>query len=142
MKNKVYYISASTIPSRSANSIHVANMCEAISQLGYEVALFAHSNFFNSEICQQKLKDRYGVDDSRIKLRVFQSEKSRGIEFFVALYALLRFMLDKMKNSVPQYIISRNLYAAVFLGLLCREHVIYETHTPEYDFRKNYKDGF
>jgi len=136
MKNKVYYISASTIPSRSANSIHVANMCEAISQLGYEVALFAHSNFFNSEICQQKLKDRYGVDDSRIKLRVFQSEKSRGIEFFVALYALMRFMLDKMKNSVPQYIISRNLYAAVFLGLLCREHVIYETHTPEHDFRK------
>jgi hypothetical protein len=73
-------------------------MCEATSQLRYKVALFSHSNFFNSEICQQKLKDNYGVDDSRTKLRVFQSKKSRGIEFFVALYALMRFMRDKMKN--------------------------------------------
>lgn len=136
MKNKVYYISASTIPSRSANSIHVANMCEGISQLGYEVILFAHSSFFNSEVCQQKLKDNYGVDDSRIKIKVFHSKELRGIEFFVALYALMGFMIDKMTNSVPQYIISRNLYAAVFLGLLCRKNVIYETHEPEYGFRK------
>ena len=114
-------------------------MCEAISQVGYEVALFSHSNFFNSEICQQKLRDNYGADDSRTKLRVFHSKKSRGIEFFVALYALMRVMLDKMKNSAPQYIISRNLYAAEFLCLFCREHVIYEAHTPEYDFRKKLK---
>ena len=108
---KVYYISPSTIPSRSANSIHVANMCEGIGQLGHEVILFAHSNLCNSVSCQQQLKDSYGIDNSKIKLKIFHSKQNRGIEFFIALYALIRFMLDLIKNTAPQYIISRNLYA-------------------------------
>lgn len=40
---KVYYISPSTIPSRAANSIHVINMSEGLTQLGHEVTLFANS---------------------------------------------------------------------------------------------------
>ena len=136
MKMKVYYISPSTIPSRSANSIHVANMCEGVSQLGHEVILFAHSNLYNSVSCQQQLKDSYGIDNSKIKLKIFHSKQNRGIEFFIALYALIRFMLDLIKNTAPQYIISRNLYAAIFLGLLFRVNIIYETHSPEYSFRK------
>jgi glycosyltransferase involved in cell wall biosynthesis len=136
MKMKVYYISPSTIPSRSANSIHVANMCEGVSQLGHEVILFAHSNLCNSVSCQQQLKDSYGIDNSKIKLKIFHSKQNKGIEFFIALYALMNFILDLIKNRAPQYIISRNLYAAIFLGLLFRKNVIYETHSPEYSFRK------
>jgi glycosyltransferase involved in cell wall biosynthesis len=134
---KVYYISPSVIPSRSANSIHVANMCEGLSQLGYEVVLFACSNLYNSFKYQEgQLKKVYGINSNKIKLKIFHSRKNRGIEFFIALYASMFFMLDLIKNSTPQYIISRNLYAAVFLGLLFRRKVIYETHSPEYGFRK------
>ena len=133
---KVYYISPSTIPSRSANSIHVVNMCEGLNQLGYEVVLFAHSNSCNSLNCQKQLKNIYGVDNRKINLKVFHSKKNRGIEFIIALRALIYFTLDFIKNTEPQYIISRNLYAATFLGLLFRRNVIYETHSPEYGFRK------
>ena len=133
---KVYYISPSTIPSRSANSIHVANMCEGVGQLGYQVILFAHSSLCNSVSCHHQLKDSYGVDNSKIKLKIFHGKQNRGIEFFIALYALMRFTLDLIKNTTPQYIISRNLYAAIFLGLLFRANIIYETHSPEYGFRK------
>ena len=136
MKNKIYYISPSTIPSRSANSIHVANMCEGLGQLGNEVILFAHSNLCNSVSCQKQLRDVYGIDNSKIKLKIFYSIQNKGIELFIALYALMFFIVDSIKNKAPQYIISRNLYAAIFLGLLLRKNVIYETHSPEDGFRK------
>ena len=102
---KVYYISPSTIPSRSANSIHVVNMCEGLNQLGYEVVLFAHSNSCNSLNCQKQLKNIYGVDNRKINLKVFHSKKNRGIEFIIALRALIYFTLDFIKNgwtAVPQ----------------------------------------
>ena len=38
---KILYISKSTIPSRSANSIHVMKMCQALSDNGHEVVLLA-----------------------------------------------------------------------------------------------------
>jgi glycosyltransferase involved in cell wall biosynthesis len=134
---KVYYISPSTIPSRSANSIHVVNMCEGLNQLGYEVVLFAHSNSCNSLNCQKQLKNIYGVDNRKINLKIFRSKKNRGVEFIIALRALIFFILDLIKNTEPKYIISRNLYAATFLGLFFRRNVIYETHSPERGFRKN-----
>ena len=45
---KSYYISPATIPSRSANSIHVVNMCEALTQLDHDVVLFVRSEELDS----------------------------------------------------------------------------------------------
>ena len=36
---KITYVSRTSIPSRSANSIHVMKMCDALSRLGYKVSL-------------------------------------------------------------------------------------------------------
>lgn len=38
---RIFYLSGSTIPSDSANSIHVMRMCRAFADLGHEVVLFA-----------------------------------------------------------------------------------------------------
>jgi hypothetical protein len=38
---KILYISNSTIPSRTANSIHVIKMCHAFADNGHEVILLA-----------------------------------------------------------------------------------------------------
>ena len=38
---RILYISKSIIPSRSANSIHVMKMCQALSNNGHEVILLA-----------------------------------------------------------------------------------------------------
>jgi glycosyltransferase involved in cell wall biosynthesis len=111
-------------------------MCEGLSQLGYEVVLFAHTNLCAAETRMQELENTYGIADSKIELAFYSAKHARGIECVIALYALIRFIRDLIKNIVPNYIISRNLYAAVFFGLLFRKNVIYETHSPEYGFRK------
>ena len=132
---KVYYISPSTIPSRTANSIHVVNMCEGLTQLGHEVVLFAHSDTQNSNESHKKLEENYGVTNDDISLKISPSIRGKAIELIISLNALFVFILDSLKGAQPNYIISRNIYSAVIQGLLLRQEVIYETHTPEYGFR-------
>lgn len=132
---KVYYISPSTIPSRAANSIHVVNMCEGLTQLGHEVVLFAHSDSRSAEECHQKLGKNYGISSFDISLQISPSIKGKAIELIISINALLIFVLDTLKGAQPNYIISRNIYSAVILGLVLRQEVIYETHTPETGYR-------
>ena len=47
---KIVYISNSTIPSRAANSIHVMKVCQAFSDLGHEITLFASDKKNDYEI--------------------------------------------------------------------------------------------
>jgi glycosyltransferase involved in cell wall biosynthesis len=132
----VYYISPSTVPSRSANSIHVINMCEGLVQLGYKVVLFARSD--NSiKIESNKFIDQfYGINSDDIDLNRYSSKTTKGIELFIAIFAFVKFLIDSSKGLAPQIIISRNIYASLLFGLLLRKKVIYETHSPEFGFRK------
>ena len=132
----IYYISPSTIPSRSANSIHVINMCEAITQLGNKVLLFANSNDPDSNSVHQQISTFYGANISKISVNIFRSKKIKGLEFGIAINSFIRFFIDWIKGRPPEIIISRNLYATLFLSLIFRKNIIYETHTTEYGFRK------
>lgn len=132
---KVYYISPSTIPSRVANSIHVVNMCEGLTQLGYEVVLFANSDEKNSTECHKNIYDTYGVDNSNISLILSRSIKGRAVELIISLNALIIYFYNFFINTKPNYIISRNIYSAAIFGLLLRKKIIYETHSPEHGLR-------
>ena len=133
---KIYYISPSIIPSRSANSIHVMSMCDALNQSNARVVLFAYSNSLNSKSCAQKISDFYDVNIDGIDIDIYHSSKQRGVEFAIAARSLIRFFIDWLKGDSPQIIISRNLYSALFLGVILRKKIIYETHSPEYGMRK------
>lgn len=133
---KTYYISPSTIPSRSANSIHVVNMCEALTQLAHDVVLFVRSKELDSLACREVIRDFYGVANEGIETVSYRSKEPRGAELGIALRAFFRFVKDALKGEVPKFIMSRNLYAAVLLGLLFRRAVVYETHSPEKGIRK------
>jgi len=132
----VYYISPSTIPSRSANSIHVINMCEALVQLGYRVALFARSDAPIKIESEEFIDQFYGINAVGVKLNRYYNKTTRGAEFVISIIAIIQFVVDGLKGVVPQAIIARNLYAALLFGILLRRKVIYETHSPEYGFRK------
>tara|TARA_Y100000389_G_scaffold202777_1_gene249151 strand:- start:2562 stop:3737 length:1176 start_codon:yes stop_codon:yes gene_type:complete len=132
----IYYISPSTIPSRSANSIHVINMCEAIAQLGNKVLLFANSNDPDSNSVHQQISTFYGANISKISVNIFRSKKIKGLEFGIAINSFIRFFIDWIKGRPPEIIISRNLYATLFLSLIFRKNIIYETHSLENGFRK------
>ena len=133
---KVYYISPSTIPSRAANSIHVVNMCEALTQLGHHVTLFIRSESLNGTGCEKIVQEFYGIDTKDIDIVNVRCNTMRGIELRISLRALFRFFQELITQKVPDIIISRNLYAAVLLGFFLGRKVVYETHAPERGFRK------
>lgn len=138
---KVLYISPSTIPSRSANLIHVLFMCEALSKLGHDVNLFLHSENYSNYKCIEIMKKSHDIEENEININVFRSKYDRGKELGIALNAILHFIKDFSKNALPDFIISRNLYGAFLLGIVFRREVVYETHTPEKGLRKYIQDS-
>ena len=58
---KFAYLSASTIPSRTANSIHVMKMCQAVAALGHDVTLFAPDIAGRGEPGVTDIHTYYGV---------------------------------------------------------------------------------
>jgi glycosyltransferase involved in cell wall biosynthesis len=132
----VYYISPAVIPSRTANSIHVVSMCEALTELSYDVSLFVRSEGLDSQASNEVIENFYGVSNKNIEVVTYNSKRARGAEFFIALRAFFRFIKDALTGNIPQHIISRNLYGAILLGLLLRNSIAYETHSPEKGIRK------
>ncbi len=133
---RAFYISPSVIPSRAANSIHVVNMCEAFTQHDCDVTLFIRSMNKDKDECKHILTNFYGVDNNRINVNPYVSNVSKGAELIIAFKAFSTFLKEKIKGDEPDCIVSRNLYAAILIGLLFRKKLVYETHAPEKGLRK------
>ena len=126
---RIVYVSASTIPSRQANTVHVLNQIYGFIELGYKVDFFAKLNFKNESNLENYLKNSFGFDTKKnISFKDFNINYKFGIEFYNS--SSIRFFLFKKSNN-KKIIICRNLYAAYFAGIILRINLIYETHTPE-----------
>lgn len=125
---KIVYIIASTIPSRTANSIHVMKMCQAFAQNGHEVTLIVPDNQANCEPGVEDVFDFYGVE------RCFEilylpllplpllPVKGKGL-IFGALAG------GKAKRLQPDLVYGRDLlgcFSASLQGL----PVVFESHAP------------
>jgi len=116
----VAYISGSTIPSKKANSIHVMKMCNAISEEGVSVKLFAmkRNNKSNDTF------EYYGLD------RNFEVEYVYRIPIDVvgpAVYSILVALKVKQMSNID-VIYSRHRYALACL-ITSGTPFVYETHT-------------
>ena len=58
---RIIYVSASRIPSRQANTVHVLNQVYGFVELGYKVTLFAKSNLKNKSKLEDHLKVHLGL---------------------------------------------------------------------------------
>lgn len=123
---KVVYIANSAIPSRSANSVHVMKMCEALSQIGADLTLVV------PDVCDEAYRGQdphafYGVVPS-FRIRRIRSVKRtpRGLlNYAFAVLALVRTALPPGAT-----IFTRSLLAA-FFGILAGRRVLLEMHdTP------------
>ncbi|WP_413683895.1 glycosyltransferase family 4 protein [Prochlorococcus sp. MIT 1011] len=126
----IIYISPSFLPSDSANSIHVLNQVQAIAKKGHKVTLFAARNIFRKKIFENALYEKYFPLSNNIKLSTIFSISNRSIEFFIALDSIIKLIFSRSK-----YIISRNLYASLFLSLSPSKNHIYEMHEILYGVR-------
>jgi len=111
-------------------------MCEALVQLSCKVVLFARTDDPTKIESAEFIDQFYGIKSDGIKLNRYFSKAARGAELFISMIAFFQFVVDGLKGLVPQAIIARNLYASLLFGVLLRREVIYETHSPEYGFRK------
>lgn len=120
---RIVYISGSTIPSRTANSIHVMKMCQAFAKNGHEVILLALNNCKYIETEKGDIYDYYGVKQSFEIIRFpWLPIKGRG-------YIYGMFAAKKAKELKPDIIYCRNT-AGCYFATKCRIPVIFECHSP------------
>lgn len=122
--NRIAYLSIARLPSRTANSIHVMRMCQAMAEQGLEVTLYAPA-FPVSELeeISASLFDYYGINKNfRIKQYWWPSFKGRSSIYssLVSLHTLL---------SGADLVYARDLKSAVFCCKLGKS-VVYEAHSP------------
>jgi len=122
---RIVYLSASSIPSRAANSIHVMRMCEAFARNGHETTLIG-KQFGRSQ--PQNAYEFYGVA-ANFELALIPCKKIKGVGVFVLpkLYARLR------KHDPREVIIyARDVYGAS-MAMRMGFRVIYEAHALPYN---------
>tara|TARA_Y100000996_G_scaffold410319_1_gene392474 strand:+ start:3023 stop:4207 length:1185 start_codon:yes stop_codon:yes gene_type:complete len=129
---KIYYISPSEIPSRSANSIHVILQTHALNSIGNSVTLFCKRTIRDSSEFRQAVDDGYGLSFREINIISYFSKSSTATNIKIMLLFLLYFF----KNPIPDLIISRNLYASFVLAVILRKRIFFETHQLEFGLKK------
>jgi glycosyltransferase involved in cell wall biosynthesis len=116
---KVIYIANTTIPSRSANSIHIMKMCEAFTKSGLEIILVVPLAL---KIVRSKVDifNFYGIN-LKFKIRKILTLPGRGM----AIFYLLAMFYSVFKG--PDVIYTRQIEAAV-LASISHTKFILEMH--------------
>lgn len=120
---RIVYISSSTIPSRTANSIHVMKMCQAFAKNGNEVVLISRDNKNELEPGIEDVYSFYGVE------KCFAIVKIPWLNILGRGYIYGFLCAIKARNFKPDLVYCRNFfgcYFAAILGLM----VIMEFHSP------------
>ena len=120
----ITYLSSSTIPSRTANSVHVMKMCQAFANLGHQVYLIAPQKPDKESLGDtENVFSFYGVDENFEVIEIpWFDVKGRG-----HIYGYLA--ARRAKKYKPDLIYGRNV-AGCFFASFRDTPVIFETHTP------------
>ena len=127
---KLAYISPSVLPSRSANSVHVMQQCEALGKLGVHVTLFAKRSERSKAGLRDALRMAYGVELKGVELSTVYTPWSRANNLTIAASAFPRVLAGGFDA-----VLSRNLFASLLLALAGRTPLIVEVHQVERGFR-------
>lgn len=128
----LFYISPSVLPSRSANSVHVVQQCEAFNRIGVAITLFGKRSIADRRKAFEAIRCNYGVKLQNTRLISFYNRQSKADNIGISLLSLSR-LIPKPKSAA---VVSRNLYASFMLAVLKRQPIIFETHQLEFGFRR------
>jgi len=129
---KFYYISPSTIPSKSANSVHVIMQCDALIKAGNDVTLVANRTLPDNDMLLPAIYSSYGVDLKSARIITFFSSFNMAVNIRIAILTLW----ELFRKTWPDVILSRNLYASYMIGVVLRRPILFETHQLETGIRK------
>lgn len=119
---RIFYLADSIFPSERANNVHVMKMCQALSECGHEVCLFARKGKNIYSISEEFRK--YNIEDGSFKLRLFSVPAIPGALY---LYGCLIF-LWVLIHKKPQLVLGRFLFGTYLLAILYP--TIFEIHSP------------
>lgn len=120
---KLLYVSSSTVPSRTANSVHVMKMSQAFANNGHDVTLVASDMHATAQPGVEDVFSHYGVEKN-FALRNIAVPKVPGQGYlFSALSAWHAW------RGGYDVVFCRNFAACYFSALLGKQ-VIFETHMP------------
>jgi glycosyltransferase involved in cell wall biosynthesis len=123
---KIVYISSSTIPSRTANSIHVMKMCQAFANNGHEVTLIAPDNTAGIEPGISDIYDFYGVKKCFELIKVpMLPTRGRGHVYGYRAARIAR-------QVAPDIVYCRNT-PGCFFATRFKMQSIFESHAPAKD---------
>ncbi|MCD6107573.1 MAG: glycosyltransferase family 4 protein [Caldisericaceae bacterium] len=120
---KITYISSSTIPSRTANSIHVMKMCQAFARNGHEVVLIVPDTKHGTQSGVEDVFSFYGVN------RCFEIVQLPWLKFKGRGYCYGYFAAKKAKSLKPDIVYCRNTVGC-FLSARFGLPVVFESHAP------------
>src|SRR5688572_28062185 len=110
---RVHYISPSTLPSRTANSIHAVWQCDGLARAGAQVTLYAKRSVPDARLLPDALAASYGVDVDCLEIVSYFSRGTLADNARIAALAIGRLR----HVSASEAVLSRNLYAAFVLGV-------------------------
>lgn len=122
---KIVYVSRSIIPSRTANSIHVMKMCNALAYLGHEVTLLAP---WTKKLEEKNINDffeYYGVEKNFELKKLF----SPNIKYLKKRIYSFR-CLSQIKKIQPDIVYGRNDILAFYLAQKSGFFTLFEEHDP------------
>ncbi|WP_440651957.1 glycosyltransferase [Candidatus Pelagibacter sp. HIMB1495] len=119
---KVLYISKSIIPSRTANSIHVMKMCQALSDNGHDVVLLAPGQKKLYENGVRDVYDYYGVKKNFLIKKIWHPDLKGGVVLY--LIGILYYLIF---NNKFHLVYGRFLHGC-YVATLLKNEVIFESH--------------
>ena len=117
---RICYLSASEIPSRTANSVHVMKMCDAFTSQGHDVELYARKG---EPVKNADPFSRYGAR-SAFPIHFFAWPKMRVMG---PMIYVLRVFFYLLRSPAPDLFYSRYIYL-IYLASFLKIPCIYEAH--------------
>jgi glycosyltransferase involved in cell wall biosynthesis len=128
---EIHYISPSLLPSRSANSVHVSNQCDALAHYSQKVYCYARRSILRKKLSISNITKTYGLSSDNLFFKTYFLPFGKAQSFFITFLALFNVLLTPSAK-----ILSRNLYASFILSIFLKRKLLFETHQVEYGFRK------
>lgn len=121
---KIVYISNSVVPSRTANSVHVMKMCQALARQGHEVILITQDNKEMREDSED-IFSFYEVDPIFKIVKVRYPQNLKGISYIYGVKAAYI-----AKKYQPDIVYGRHLIGLFFSSKIFNLKTFLEIHQP------------
>ncbi len=122
---RITYLSRSLLPSKTANSVHVMKMCQALAQNGHKVNLVASGRI---KANNRAVYDFYGVKDN-FELTLLRG-KSDNVFGLIVYLLNFYFYLKKLKNP-PDLFYGRDIFTLALATCLFKDiPYCLEVHKP------------